>query len=33
MTDRSGRESLLLGVITGAIIASVIIVPLIALNL
>jgi tetrahydromethanopterin S-methyltransferase subunit F len=33
MTERGKRESLLLGVIAGAIIAIVIVVPLIALNL
>jgi hypothetical protein len=33
MTERSRRESLLLGAIAGAIIAIAIIVPLIALNL
>ena len=33
MTDRSRRESLLLGAIAGAIIAIVIVVPIIALSL
>jgi hypothetical protein len=33
MTERSRRESLLLGAIAGAIVAILIIVPLIALNL
>jgi hypothetical protein len=33
MTDRSRRESLLLGVIAGAIVAIGLVVPLIALNL